>query len=167
MDAANECLNLAIRAAKPGKKWSMIAFQIDRCAKSRECGIVREFVGHGIGRENVENPKVPNHYTEETRRGDFELRPGLVIVIEPILTSGRRDVLLLDDGYTVVTEDRLPAAHVAHTVAITESGVDVLSELPATAQSPIRRSPSKPLEHSPAIAAARRRPSWIRRFFGH
>ncbi len=89
---------------------------------------MREFVGHGIGRTMHEDPKVPNFVTQEQLRGDFKLRPGMTLAVEPMVVAGRRDVELLGDKWTVVTEDRLPAAHFEHTVAVTEAGVDILTD---------------------------------------
>jgi methionyl aminopeptidase len=89
--------------------------------------VVREFVGHGVGRSMHEDPKVPNFVTPEQLRGDFKLKPGTTLAVEPMVVMGRRDVVLLDDQWTVVTQDRLPAAHFEHTVAVTEDGVDVLT----------------------------------------
>jgi methionyl aminopeptidase len=90
--------------------------------------VVREFVGHGIGRTMHEEPKVANFVTAEQLRGDFKLRPGMTLAVEPMVVMGRRDVVLLDDNWTVVTEDRMPAAHFEHTVAVTETGVDILTD---------------------------------------
>ena len=90
--------------------------------------VVREFVGHGIGRSMHEDPKVADFVTSEQLRQDFTLRPGLTLAIEPMVVMGRRDVVLLDDQWTVVTEDRLPAAHFEHTVAVTANGADVLTD---------------------------------------
>jgi methionyl aminopeptidase len=71
---------------------------------------------------------VANFVTAEQLRGDFKLRPGMTLAVEPMVVMGRRDVDLLDDGWTVVTHDRLPAAHFEHTVAVTEVGIDVLTD---------------------------------------
>jgi methionine aminopeptidase len=73
--------------------------------------------------------------TAEQLRGDFKLRAGMTLAVEPMVVMGRREVALLDDQWTVVTEDRSPAAHFEHTVAVTENGVDVLTDgrMPATA----------------------------------
>jgi methionyl aminopeptidase len=75
-----------------------------------------------------EDPKVPNFVTPEQLRGDFRLKPGMTLAVEPMVVAGRRDVRLLDDQWTVVTEDGEPAAHFEHTVAVTETGVDVLTD---------------------------------------
>ena len=71
---------------------------------------------------------MPNFVTAEQLRGDFKLRPGMTLAVEPMVVMGRRDVELLADQWTVVTEDRQPAAHFEHTVAVTENGVDVLTD---------------------------------------
>jgi methionyl aminopeptidase len=90
--------------------------------------VVREFVGHGVGRTMHEDPKVPNFVTAEQLRGDFKLKPGTTIAVEPMVVMGKRDVVLLDDHWTVVTQDRLPAAHFEHTVAVTDDGVEILTD---------------------------------------
>jgi methionyl aminopeptidase len=90
--------------------------------------VVREFVGHGIGSKMHEDPKVPNFVDPEQLRGDFKLRPGMTLAVEPMVVAGRRDVDLLPDKWTVVTEDGQPAAHFEHTIAVTEVGVDVLTD---------------------------------------
>jgi methionyl aminopeptidase len=75
-----------------------------------------------------EDPKVPNFVTAEGLRGDFRLRPGMTIAVEPMVVAGRRDVRVMPDEWTMVTEDGHPAAHFEHTVAITDVGVDVLTD---------------------------------------
>lgn len=128
LDVTRETLELAIRLAKPGVKWSDIARQLQRHVESAGFGVVREFVGHGVGRDMHEDPKVPNFFTPEQLKGDFRLRPGMTLAVEPMVVSGRRDVILLEDQWTVVTEDRKPAAHFEHTIAITETGCEVLTD---------------------------------------
>lgn len=128
LDVTRETLELAISLAKPGLKWSEIARQLQRHVENAGFGVVREFVGHGVGRDMHEDPKVPNFYTPEQLKGDFRLRPGMTLAVEPMVVSGRRDVILLEDQWTVVTEDRKPAAHFEHTIAITESGCEVLTD---------------------------------------
>jgi len=71
---------------------------------------------------------VANFVTGEQRRGDFELRPGMTIAVEPMVVMGRRDVVMKEDQWTVVTEDGKPAAHFEHTVAVTPTGADVLTD---------------------------------------
>ena len=93
-------------------------------ARAGRCGVVRDFVGHGIGRKMHEEPPVPNF--GRPGRGPI-LEPGMTICIEPMLTRGTHKVDVLEDGWTVVTHDGLPAAHFEHTVLITESGAEVLT----------------------------------------
>ena len=128
LDITRQTLDVAINNIKPGKKWSEVArlmqYQVERAGYS----VVREFVGHGVGRNMHEDPKVPNFVTAEQLRGDFKLRQGMTIAVEPMVIMGRREVELLSDGWTVVSADRTPAAHFEHTVAVTASGVDVLTD---------------------------------------
>ena len=123
-----ETLNLAINNMKPGRKWTDIARLMQYHVESNGFSVVREFVGHGIGRSMHEDPKVANFVTGEQLRGDFKLRPGMTIAVEPMVVVGRRDVDMLDDNWTVVTNDGTIAAHFEHTVAITETGVDILTD---------------------------------------
>jgi methionyl aminopeptidase len=128
LDITRQTLTLAIQNMKPGRKWSQVARLMQHYVESNGFSVVREFVGHGIGRSMHEDPKVPNFVTFEQLRGDFELRPGMTLAVEPMVVAGRRDVRLLEDQWTVVTEDGKPAAHYEHTVAITREGVDVLTD---------------------------------------
>ncbi len=128
LDVTRETLVLAVQNMKPGRKWSDIARLMQHNVETNGFSVVREFVGHGIGRTMHEEPKVANFVTAEQLRGDFKLRPGMTLAVEPMVVMGRRDVVLLDDNWTVVTEDRMPAAHFEHTVAVTETGVDILTD---------------------------------------
>ena len=94
---------------------------------------VEQYVGHGIGRIMHEPPQVPNYVSHEIKKNDFRLEPGLVIAVEPMLNMGQADVDTQRDYWTVVTRDRLPSAHVEHTLAVTADGVEILtaSENPA------------------------------------
>jgi methionyl aminopeptidase len=89
--------------------------------------VVREFVGHGIGREMHEDPKIPNFLSPDLRRRDIELVEGLVVAIEPMVNQGSPAVRVASDGWTVVTKDGQPSVHVEHTVAIVPDGADVLT----------------------------------------
>jgi methionyl aminopeptidase len=128
LDVTQQTLQLAIETIKPGKKWSDVARLMQYNVEKAGFSVVREFVGHGIGRTMHEDPKVANFVTPEQLRGDFKLRPGMTLAVEPMVVMGRRDVRVMEDGWTVVTEDHQPAAHFEHTVAITETGVDVLTD---------------------------------------
>ena len=130
LDVTKETLFMAIRNVKPGKRWSEIARLMQHYVEQiHGYSMVREFVGHGVGRSMHEEPRsVANFVTGEQRRGDFELRPGMTIAVEPMVVMGRRDVVMKDDQWTVVTEDGKPAAHFEHTVAVTSTGADVLTD---------------------------------------
>jgi methionyl aminopeptidase len=128
LDVTKSTLDLALEHMKPGRKWSDIARLMQYHVESNGFNVVREFVGHGLGRDMHEDPKVPNFVTPEQLRGDFLLRPGMTLAVEPMVVAGRRDVDVLDDKWTVVTEDGQPACHFEHTVAVTEVGVDVLTD---------------------------------------
>jgi methionyl aminopeptidase len=129
-------LTLAIQNMKPGRRWSDIARLMQHYVERHGYSVVREFVGHGIGRSMHEDPKVPNFVTFEQLRGDFLLRSGMTLAVEPMVVAGRRDVKLLKDGWTVVTEDSHRAAHFEHTVAVTASGVEILTE-PQEVETPV------------------------------
>lgn len=128
LEVTKQTLALAVNNMKPGRRWTDIARLMQHHVESNGFSVVREFVGHGIGRAMHEEPKVANFVTAEQRRGDFELRPGMTLAVEPMVVMGRRDVDLLPDNWTVVTKDGMPAAHFEHTVAVTDSGVDILTD---------------------------------------
>ena len=128
LDVTRETLYLAIQHIRPGRRWSDIARLMQYNVEKNGFSVVREFVGHGIGRSMHEDPKVANFVTAEQKRGDFILKPGMTLAVEPMVVAGRRDVRMLADNWTVVTEDSQPAAHFEHTVAVTEGGCDVLTD---------------------------------------
>ena len=115
-----ECFFEGIRFAKPGFRISDIAKAIQKHAESHGYGVVRELVGHGIGRRMHEDPEVPNFW-DDTRFGrGVRLEAGMTIAIEPMINMGTARVFQLDDGWTVVTADGKPSAHYENTVLITE-----------------------------------------------
>jgi methionyl aminopeptidase len=129
LDVTRTSLDLAIQLVKPGERWSRIARQIQAKVESAGFNVVREFVGHGVGREMHEEPKVPNYWDRSQRSSDFELTPGMVIAIEPMVVAGRYETDFRDASrWTVVTKDRSLAAHFEHTVAVTTTGADVLTD---------------------------------------
>lgn len=128
LDVTKGTLDLAISLCKPGLKWSEISKQLQSNVERNGFSVVREFVGHGVGRTMHEDPKIPNFFTPENLKTDFRLRAGMTLAVEPMVCVGRRDVILLEDQWTVVTEDRKPAAHFEHTIAITETGADILTD---------------------------------------
>ena len=127
-EVTEHVLTIAIENIRPGRRWSQVARQMENYAARAKLGIVREFVGHGIGRKLHEEPKVPNFVSRELLRNDIELRPGLVIAVEPMCCLGGESVRVLGDQWTVVTVDGLPAAHYEHTIAVTESGCEILTD---------------------------------------
>lgn len=129
LDVTQATLGLALSEMRPGRLWSEIAGVMQRYVESQGYSVVREFVGHGIGQEMHEEPKVPNYTDREQRKQDFVLEPGLVIAVEPMVNAGSRHVKLGDStGWPQVTKDGCISAHFEHTVAITASGIDVLTD---------------------------------------
>jgi methionyl aminopeptidase len=128
LDVTKSTLFMAIENIRPGRRWSEIARMVQKTVEGNGFSVVREFVGHGIGRQMHEDPKVPNFVTGEGLRGDFELRPGMTLAVEPMVVAGKRDVKQLKDNWTMVTVDGKPACHFEHTVAVTDVGVDVLTD---------------------------------------
>ncbi|MCS6980737.1 MAG: type I methionyl aminopeptidase [Flavobacteriales bacterium] len=119
-----ESLEKCINFAGPGKTIGDVGHFIQKYVESRGYSVVRELVGHGLGRQLHEPPEVPNF--GQPGKGPV-LREGLVIAIEPMVNQGKRFVKTLSDNWTVVTADGLPSAHYEHTVAITEKGLTPLS----------------------------------------
>jgi methionyl aminopeptidase len=113
-----------IGAAVPGARIGDISAAIEDVARPGGYGIVRQFVGHGIGTEMHQDPQVPNYRTGP--RG-IELVPGICLAIEPMLTLGSHEVAIKPDGWTVVTRDGSLAAHFEHTIAVTEHGPQILT----------------------------------------
>jgi methionyl aminopeptidase len=120
-----EALYQAIAACRPGVRLGAVGDAVDRFAQERGYGVIREYGGHGIGRQMHEDPHVANH--GDPGRG-IMLRPGLTLAIEPMLTTGGEETKVLPDGWTVVTADGSLAAHFEHTVAITAEGSSILTE---------------------------------------
>ena len=119
-----EALYLGIDQATTGKRLGDISFAIQNHCERAGYGVVREFVGHGIGREMHEDPEVCNY----GRRGNgIVLKSGMTLAIEPMITLGRRNVLIEDDGWTARTIDRKPAAHYELSVCVRNGKADILS----------------------------------------
>lgn len=124
MDVTERSLEAGIAAARPGGHLYDIGAAVQRVAEAGGFSVVREYVGHGIGREMHEEPQVPNYGT--AGKGPV-LLPGMVLAIEPMINAGTANVRQLKDGWTVVTADGALSAHFEHTVAITEDGPVVLT----------------------------------------
>ena len=128
LDVTKRALDLAIGEMRPGRMWSEIATQMQALVEDAGMAVVRDFVGHGIGREMHENPKVPNYWNARQARMDFELVPGLVLAVEPMVNLGGHTVEYGDASrWVIVTRDRKYAAHFEHTLAVTDHGVEVLT----------------------------------------
>lgn len=119
-----ESLFKGLEQVKPGNHIGDIGHAIEEHAKKYNLGVVRELVGHGVGTKVHEEPDVPNYGKEHT--GPI-LKEGMCLAIEPMLTLGRRDICILDNDWTIVTEDNSPAAHYEHTVVVTKDGVEILT----------------------------------------
>lgn len=126
LKVTEEALYKGISAMRVGGRLSDISHAIQSHVEAAGFSVVRQFVGHGIGRQMHEDPQVPNF--GPPGRG-VRLRPGLTLAIEPMVNAGSYEVKVLDDGWTVVTVDGKPSAHFEHTVALTEDGVEVLTTL--------------------------------------
>lgn len=124
LDVTRESLEQAIAQCRPGNRIGDVAAAVQRRVEAAGFGVVRAFVGHGIGRALHEDPQVPNF--GEPGRGPL-LRPGMVLALEPMVTLGHWDVRVLADRWTAVTADGSLAAHFEHTVAVSEQGPDVLT----------------------------------------
>lgn len=125
MEHTEKALYEGIKQVKPGNRIGDISSAIEKYAKEHNLGIVKELVGHGVGNNLHEDPEVPNYGTSGS--GPV-LKPGMVIAIEPMLNYGSSNVELLDDDWTVVTEDSSPSAHFEHTVLVTDDGCDILTK---------------------------------------
>ena len=126
-DIAYQSMVTGIEMVRPGIRLGDIGHAIQNYAEGERCSVVREYCGHGIGKGFHEDPQVL-HYG---RPGTGEiLVPGMVFTIEPMINLGRRDTKLLPDGWTVVTRDRSLSAQWEHTIAVTETGHEVLTRLP-------------------------------------
>ena len=124
IDVTRDSLSKGIEEAIAGARLTNISHAIQQYAEDKGYAVVREYVGHGIGRELHEEPQVPNY--GDPGRGP-KLRSGMTIAIEPMLNIGTWKTKQLDDGWTVVTEDGALSAHFEHTVAITDQGPEVLT----------------------------------------
>jgi len=121
-----EALGAGIAQVKPGNRIGDVAHAIQSKARQAGFAVIRDLIGHGVGHTLHEKPDVPNY----GRPGTLEkLVPGMVIAIEPMFTRGDWRIQFLDDGWTVVTADGSPSAHFEHTVAVTETGHEVLTEM--------------------------------------
>ena len=119
-----ECMCMGIRMVKPGVRLGDIGYAIQRHAEAHNFSVVREYCGHGIGREFHEDPQVLHYGRPGT---GMALEPGMTFTIEPMINAGKRHTKVLKDGWTVVTKDHSLSAQWEHTVLVTETGYQVLT----------------------------------------
>ncbi|GAA0323510.1 type I methionyl aminopeptidase [Bacillus carboniphilus] len=124
LEVTEESLFVGLKEAKPGERLSNISHAIQEYVETCGFSVVREYVGHGIGQELHEDPPIP-HYGPPGKGP--RLRPGMVLCVEPMVNAGSRHVKTLSDHWTVVTVDGKMCAHFEHTIAITESGFEILT----------------------------------------
>jgi methionyl aminopeptidase len=135
LDCTRGVLALAIELMSTRNRWSDVATEMAKYVRDHGFSVVENFVGHGIGRSMHEDPQVPNFCTPAFRRNhDFELEPGLVIAVEPMVNMGSKKVRVLADHWTQSTIDGMPSAHFEHTVAMTDGGPVVLTAPPAAGE---------------------------------
>lgn len=124
LKTTKESLYKGIEAALPGRRIGDIGYAVQQHCEAQGYGVVRQFIGHGVGREMHEDPGVPNY----GKRGQGkQLKNGMCIAIEPMITLGSHEIALLDDKWSVTTRDGKPAAHFEHSIAIHHGKADILS----------------------------------------
>lgn len=126
LDVTRQSLEKGIEAAKPGARLGDVSAAVQKHAEGEGFSVVREFVGHGIGRALHEDPPVPNYGKAGT---GMRLSPGLCLAIEPMINAGTHEVKTLEDGWTAVTKDGKLSAHFEHTLVVTEDGNEVLTRI--------------------------------------
>ncbi len=128
MDVTAESLRIGIEAIKPGGWTTDISKAIQTYVEGEGYSVVREYTGHGIGRQMHEDPQIPNYF-EPRLGGRFRLRPGMTFALEPMVNIGSWKTRVLGDHWTVVTQDGSRSAHFEHTVAVTRNGPEILTRL--------------------------------------
>jgi methionyl aminopeptidase len=127
MEVTKGCLNKAISILKPGMYINDIGRVIEKYVKSKgDYGIIRDLVGHGVGHEVHEEPKIFNFATEEK---GAEIKEGMVLAIEPMITLGSHEITVDENGWDIITKDRSMSAHFEHTIAITKTACKVITSL--------------------------------------
>ena len=125
VENTEKALYVGLQEIKEGAKIGDIGAAIEAFATEHGLGVVRELVGHGVGTEMHEDPDVPNYGIKGTGP---TLKAGMVIAVEPMLTLGDKDIAIMDDDWTIVTQDGLPSAHFEHTVVVTKDGYEILTK---------------------------------------
>jgi methionyl aminopeptidase len=127
MDVTRQVLDIAVAMVAPAVKWSQVAAEMQHYAESAGFSVVKDFVGHGIGRKMHEEPRLPNFVSDELLANDIVLAEGMVLAVEPMINAGNSAVRTLKNGWTVVTRDNKCSAHFEHTIVIVENGCEVLT----------------------------------------
>ena len=124
LEVTKKSLYVGIEQVAKGKRIGDIGFSIQSFVENHGYTIIRELVGHGVGKELHESPEVPNY----GKRGKgIKLKKGMVLAIEPMVNMGKRNVVQENDGWTIRTKDRLPSAHFEHTVTVTDNGAEIIT----------------------------------------
>jgi methionyl aminopeptidase len=129
LKATEEALAIGIAQAQVGNRIGDISHAVQTYVEARGLGVVREMVGHGVGREMHEEPQIPNFGRKNSGE---KIKPGMTLAIEPMVNLGTYRVRTLSDGWTIVTADGAPSAHFEHTVLTTDAGPEILT-IPRTA----------------------------------
>ena len=124
MEHTEKALYAGLAQVRPGNRVGDISSAVEEYAIAHNLGVVKELEGHGVGHDLHEEPGVPNYGTKNTGP---RLKEGMVIAVEPMLNLGTADIYMLDDGWTIKTDDHRPSAHFEHTVAITKDGYQILT----------------------------------------
>ena len=124
IEVTEECLARAIEQCRMGNHIGDIGWAVQQHAERHGYGVVRDYVGHGVGRKMHEDPQIPNYGRPGTKE---KIKSGYVFAVEPMINLGTQETKVLSDGWTVVTLDGQPSAHVEHTVAVTEEGPELLT----------------------------------------
>jgi methionyl aminopeptidase len=127
MDVTKQVLDIAIEKSTADLRWSQVAVEMQRYAESAGFSVVKDFVGHGIGKKMHEDPRVPNFVSDELLAHDIILAEGMVLAVEPMINAGTSAVRTLKNGWTVVTRDGKSSAHFEHTIVILKNGCEVLT----------------------------------------
>lgn len=124
LEYTENALYAGLKQVKAGNRVGDISNAVEVYAENKKLGVVKELVGHGVGRDLHEEPDVPNYGKKGT--GPI-LKEGMVIAVEPMLNWGSADIYILDDGWTICTDDDSPSAHFEHTVVVTKDGCEILT----------------------------------------
>jgi methionyl aminopeptidase len=126
LETTEDALYKGISEAREGNRLHDISNAVQKCVENEGFSVVRDFVGHGIGRNLHEDPQIPNFGDKGT---GIRLKKGMVLAIEPMVNMGEKEVVIKENGWTAVTKDGSLSAHFEHTVAITENGPEILSKI--------------------------------------